>query len=38
MDKVVASFADECAPGFEPADIARLTEAPLVVALWAGSR
>jgi hypothetical protein len=24
----------ECAPGFEPADIARLTEAPLVVDLW----
>ena len=24
----------ECAPGFEPTDIARLTEAPLVVDLW----
>jgi 3-oxoacid CoA-transferase len=24
----------ECAPGFEPADIARLTEAPLVIDLW----
>ena len=24
----------ECAPGFEPEDIAKLTEAPLVVDLW----